>query len=242
MELKILYEDNHLIAVDKEPGVLSQKDSSGIPSLIEIVKDYLKDKYRKPGAVFLGPVHRLDRPASGVILFARTSKAADRLRREFTGRSVMKMYIALVESGRHYEHDTWIECEDRLVRKRGYSEKAGPGSRDVKTALLRFMALVSNERYALLLVNIKTGRKHQIRAQLAAQGTPIVGDTLYGSREPMPDGSICLHSYFLGFAHPTLREPVEIFSSVPERISDRINIDGNVIVKIIRDARAGSSE
>lgn len=241
MELKILYEDNHLIAVNKEAGVLSQKDSSGIPSLIEMVKDYIKVKYSKPGAVFCGPVHRLDKPVSGIIVFARTSKAAERLQKEFAGRTVVKMYIALVESGKRYETGTWVECEDRLVRKRGYSERAGAASRDVKTAQLRFMCLASNEQYSLLLVRLLTGRKHQIRAQLASQGTPVAGDGIYGSREPLPDGSICLHALSVKFTHPTRHEPVEIVSPIPERISDRIRIDEGILSRIEQEIRSQSS-
>ncbi len=241
MKLKILYEDNHLIAVDKEAGVLSQKDSSGVPSLTEMVKDYIKEKYKKPGAVFLGPVHRLDRPVSGIILFARTSKAAERMQKEFAGRSVVKIYLALVEGGKRPGHGAWTECEDRLVKKRGFSEKESAGSRNVKTARLKFTAVASNERYDLLLVSLLTGRKHQIRAQLALQGMPIVGDAAYGSREPVADGSICLHSYFMRFTHPTLRGPVEIFSAIPGWISDRIGTDESLLRNIAGGVRASAS-
>ncbi|MBN1496810.1 MAG: RNA pseudouridine synthase [Spirochaetes bacterium] len=237
MDLKILYEDNHLIAIDKEPGTLSQKDSSGAPSLIEYVKDYIKKKYDKPGAVFLGPVHRLDKPASGVMLFARTSKAAERLQKEFAARKVVKLYLALVENRKPHRPGTWIECEDRLVRKRGFSERAGAGSRNVKTAHLRFICLGSNRRYALLLVSLLTGRKHQIRAQLAAEGTPVVGDATYGARESLPRGAICLHAHFLKFTHPTRREQIEIVSPVPERISHRLSIDDDLLSRIESEIR-----
>jgi 23S rRNA pseudouridine1911/1915/1917 synthase len=232
MKLHILYEDNHIIAVEKEAGILSQQDSSGVPSLLDMVKDYIKKKYDKPGKVFLGLVHRIDKPASGVMVFARTSKAAQRLHREFAGRHVKKMYAALVERNRRIERDTWIECEDRLVRKRGYSERAGAESKKVKTATMRYRELASNERYALLLVELHTGRKHQIRAQLASQSMPVVGDGAYGSREKLIDGSICLHAVHLRFMHPTKKEPVELYSQIPERISNRIKIDNDLWQKI----------
>jgi 23S rRNA pseudouridine1911/1915/1917 synthase len=236
MKLHILYEDNHIIAVEKEAGILSQQDSTGVPSLLDMVKDYIKDTYKKPGKVFLGLVHRLDKPVSGVIVFARTSKAAQRLHQEFAGRSVKKIYVALVEHNIPLEQDIWIECEDRLVRKRGFSEKAGVESRNVKTARMRYMAIASNERYTLLLVELFTGRKHQIRAQLAAQKMPIVGDDTYGSLEKHNDGAICLHAVYMRFMHPTKKEPVELYSPIPERMASRIDIDDalwQTILKII---------
>ncbi len=226
MKMNILYEDNHLIAVEKEAGILSQGDSSGDPSLLDLVRDYIKEKYRKPGKVFIGLVHRLDKPVSGIMIFARTSKAAERLSRDFAGRSVVKMYIALVEKKMSSSENEWVECEDDLVGKRGFSEKADSDSRNVKTAKLRYRALASNERYALLLVHLLTGRKHQIRAQLAMRGMPIVGDETYGSKERLPDGSICLHAVYMTFKHPTKEERVEIFSNVPGRIADKIKFDG----------------
>jgi 23S rRNA pseudouridine1911/1915/1917 synthase len=232
MKVHILYEDNHIIAVEKEAGILSQQDSSGVPSLLDMVKDYLKKKYDKPGKVFLGLVHRIDKPVSGIMVFARTSKAAQRLHQEFAGRLVKKMYIALVERSGQIEQDTWIECEDRLVRKRGYSERADSESRKVQTARMRYRGLASNDRYTLLLVELHTGRKHQIRAQLAAQNMPVVGDAAYGSREKLVDGAICLHAVYIRFMHPTKKEPLELFSQIPERISNRIKIDDNLVRKI----------
>jgi 23S rRNA pseudouridine1911/1915/1917 synthase len=232
MKLHILYEDNHVIAVEKEAGILSQQDSTGVPSLPDMVKDYIKKKYDKPGNVFLGLVHRIDKPVSGVMVFARTSKAAQRLHQEFAGRTAKKMYIALVECDRQIEPDIWIECEDRLVRKRGYSERADAGSRNVKTARMRYMALALNDHYALLLVELFTGRKHQIRAQLASMGMPVVGDDTYGSKERLDDGSICLHAVYLSFMHPTKQEPVELLSRIPERILGRIRFSDALQLKI----------
>ena len=233
MKLNVLYEDNHIIAVEKEAGILSQQDSSGGPSLLDMVKDYIKKKYVKPGKVFLGLVHRIDKPVSGVMVFARTSKAAQRLHREFAGRTVKKMYAVLVERNRQIGRDTWIEREDRLVRKRGYSERAGAESRNVKTASMRYREIASNDQYALLLVELHTGRKHQIRAQLAAQRMPVVGDAAYGSKEKLSDGAICLHAVYMRFMHPTKKEEVELYSQIPERISDRIKIDDALWRKIV---------
>ncbi len=225
MKLHILYEDNHLIAVEKEAGILSQGDSSGDHSLLELVKDYIKEKYSKPGKVFIGLVHRLDKPVSGIMVFARTSKAAERLHREFAGREVVKIYVALVEKKKQLDESAWVECEDLLVEKRGYSEKAASGSRNVKTAKLRYRAVASNDRYTLLLVHLLTGRKHQIRAQLSMQGLSIAGDETYGSAEKLSDGSICLHAVFMSFKHPTKEERLELFSPVPARIAERIDVD-----------------
>ncbi len=233
MKLTILHEDNHIIAVEKEAGVLSQGDSSGDPSLLDLVRDYIKAAYNKPGRVFLGLVHRLDRPVSGIMVFARTSKAAERLSREFAGRGVVKMYIALVEKKGALPSDEWVECEDDLVGKRGYSEKAGSGSRNVRTAKLRYRLIDSNERYALVLVHLLTGRKHQIRAQLSMRGMPIVGDETYGTAEKLPDGSICLHAVYLGFRHPVKEKPVELFSEVPGRIAEKIEMGDTVRERII---------
>ncbi len=233
MKLSILYEDNHLLAVEKEAGILSQGDSSGDPSLLERVKDYIKEKYNKPGRVFLGLVHRIDKPVSGIMVFARTSKAAERLHREFAGRSVVKMYIALVEKNTLTDESAWVHCEDQLVGKRGFSEKAGSGSRNVKTAQLRYHVVSTNDRYALLLVHLLTGRKHQIRAQLSMRGLPIVGDETYGSTEKLSDGSICLHAIHMSFTHPTKGDRMELYSTVPGRIAERITVDDSLSEKIM---------
>src|SRR4030042_6626036 len=154
MKINIIYEDNHLIAAEKPAGILSQQDSSGVPSLLDFVKDYIKEKYRKPGTVFLGLVHRLDRPVSGITLFARTSKAARRMQREFAGRNVVKIYIALVETAKQLDQGVWIETETRLVRKKGYSEIADADSSNIKTARMKFIAITANEKYALLMVSL----------------------------------------------------------------------------------------
>jgi 23S rRNA pseudouridine1911/1915/1917 synthase len=225
MNLTILYEDNHIIVAEKEAGILSQKDSSGVPSLLDCVKDYIKKKYNKSGNVFLGLVHRLDKPASGIMVFARTSKAAQRLGTEFAERHVVKMYVALIEHRKPLEKLVWIERKDAMIRKRGYSEIAGDAGRGSKSATMKFMVISSNDAFSLILINIMTGRKHQIRAQLAAMDLPIVGDTKYGSSHALTDNSICLHSIYLNFMHPTKKIPVEVFSTIPERMSKKIKID-----------------
>ncbi len=240
MELTIIYEDNHLVVVEKPAGMLIQQDSSGVPSLLDRVREYIRARYNKPGNVFCGLVHRLDRQVSGVVVFAKTSKAARRLHEEFAGRTVIKIYIALVDQGVQIEQGRWIEREDRLVRRRGFSEQADDSSTNVKTAGMRYMAAASNERYSLLLVRLMTGRKHQIRAQLAAMDMPVVGDRTYGSQELVPDGAICLHAFYLEFAHPTKREPLVLTSPVPERISSRITVNEALIMKAIEDMDAVS--
>ncbi len=240
MNLNILYEDNHLIVIDKEAGILSQRDSSGIPSILEYTKNYIKTKYHKSGNVYLGLVHRLDKPVSGVQVLARTSKAAQRLHQEFAGRRTIKMYVALVESDKAFEHGKWIDREDTLIRKRGFSELSEHNVRNGKSARIRIMILTSNEAYSLVLVRIATGRKHQIRAQLSAMAMPILGDTKYGSGHAMADGSICLHAIYIQFMHPTKKTPIEIFSKIPERISERIAIS-EVLVQKLKDAIASQT-
>jgi 23S rRNA pseudouridine1911/1915/1917 synthase len=238
MELNIIYEDNHLVAVEKQAGMLIQQDSSGVPSLLDHVREYLRKKYNKPGNVFCGLVHRLDRQVSGVVVFAKTSKAASRLHEEFAGRSVIKLYIALVEKRKPIEEGRWIEREDRLVRRRGFSERADENSRNIKTAAMQFMAVTSNERYALLLVRLMTGRKHQIRAQMAAMDMPVVGDEAYGSQERLADDAICLHAFYLEFAHPTRKVPVMLVSPTPERISSRLPVDERLLMNLVNGRTA----
>lgn len=228
MKLTILYEDNHIIAADKDAGVLSQQDSSGELSLVDHVREYIRLKFNKPGKVFLGLVNRIDRPVSGIVVFARTSKAAQRLHREFAERKTVKIYAALTGNSPEYPPGGWIERDDELVRLRGRTELAGPESRKVRSARLKFKVLAADGNHSLLLVRLVTGRKHQIRTQLSALGMPVVGDLRYGSREALEDGSICLHAHYIRFDHPTKREPLEIVSPLPERIKSRIEIDADI--------------
>ncbi len=222
----ILYEDNHLLAVNKPAGLLTQGDATGDQCLLEICRDYIRRRYDKPGNVFLGLVHRLDRPVSGVIVFARTSKAAARLSDQFRARTVKKIYHALVE-GRpprpEGELEHWLTGDaHRLKSTVSACEK--PGS---KRARLRFSTLATTTDRTLLEVELLTGYKHQIRAQLAACGCPVVGDFKYDHRqkparpEPIMDGrAICLHAVTLVVIHPTRRGPVVFKAPVPGYFPD----------------------
>ncbi|HLJ10296.1 MAG TPA: RluA family pseudouridine synthase [Planctomycetaceae bacterium] len=211
--LDVLYEDNHCIAVAKPARVLTAGDKTGDVSLLELVKQYLKNKYRKPGNVFVGVVHRLDRPVSGVVLFARTSKAAGRLAEQFRKATVRKVYRAIVEghltepSG---EFADWLlkNEETNVVRV------VAAGTPSSRLAQLRFRRLESSGSVSLLEVTPTTGRSHQIRVQLASRGHPIYGDRKYGSKHSLP-GSIALHAAELTFAHPTRREPVTLRAPDP---------------------------
>lgn len=227
MELDILYEDNHLIVVMKPAGIITQRDSTGRLSLLDMVKEYIREKYDKPGEVFLGAVHRLDRTVSGPVLFARTSKAAGRLFDEFKQRRVLKLYAALVHApsgaaGRGDGLAEWTTLSHHLERKRDTTKIAAQAGDRTKEASLRYTVLSRDERYALLLIHLLTGRKHQIRAQLAAIGCPVVGDVHYGSAERTDPDAISLHSCYLRFNHPTLKVPVVIHSALPERITARL--------------------
>ncbi len=196
----------------------------------------------KPGSAFLGLVHRLDRPVSGVMLFARTSKAARRLHSEFGGRRVVKRYIALVETAGPLLQGEWIECEDRLARGRGFSRRADEGSPNAKTARLRYKVMANSDGYALLLVDLKTGRKHQIRAQLGALGMPVAGDTLYGSSSRREDGAICLHAAYMRFMHPTKGENIEIFSPIPSRFTEGLTINDALMDRILGTLASPASQ
>jgi len=208
-ELRVLFEDNHLIAVYKPAGVLTQGDSSGDPSLMDWVKRWLAERYHKPGNVFLGLVHRLDRPVSGVVLFARTSKAASRLSQQFREREVDKRYLVAVEG-------TVTPARGRLEHFIAHHE----GSRSVevsnhdrsgaKTARLRYDTRWTGDKVSVLEVQLETGRKHQIRAQLAHVGHPVVGDRLYGARLRNDTSGIALCSISLAIMHPIARSPLTI--------------------------------
>jgi 23S rRNA pseudouridine1911/1915/1917 synthase len=236
MELNILYEDNHLIAVEKPAGLLIQGDSSGDETLIDRVKEYLRLKYRKPGEVFLGMVHRLDRPVSGAVLFARTSKAASRLFTEFSSRNVLKVYCAAVHcpSERAGFGEGWQTLRGYLVREGDRSvvlEEKVQGALDCE---LEARVIARREGSALVMARLVTGRKHQIRAQLAALGMPVIGDARYGSDRRIKGGSIMLHSMCIRVAHPTRREPVEIVSEPPPSMLSLFSGAGN-LMDIVRE-------
>jgi len=212
-KLHILYEDNHLIAVYKPGGVLVQGDVSREPSLLDMVKDYIKKQYNKPGKVFLGLVHRLDRPVAGVVVFARTSKSASRLSEQWRQRSINKIYWALVLGEMPLPSGRLIS----YLKKRRQKVSLTDGEhKRAQEAALSYRTLLTRGKMSLLEVNLHTGRKHQIRAQLAAEGCPIVGDMKYGAPERREDGTICLMAKSLTFMHPTRPETIHIEAPAPD--------------------------
>lgn len=215
MKLDIVYEDNHLIIVNKNPGDIVQGDKTGDKPLVEFVKDYIKDKYNKPGAVFLGVVHRLDRPTSGVVLFARTSKALERMNKLFKTREVDKNYWAVVKN---LPESASGELTHHLVRnpknnKSFAYDKPMPGS---KEARLKYRVLATLKNYTLLRIELLTGRHHQIRSQLSKIGCSIKGDLKYGFDRSNKDGSIHLHAHELRFIHPVKNEELHVVAPPPK--------------------------
>ena len=213
--MTVLYEDNHIIAVNKTCNEIVQGDKTGDTPLSETVKAYIKDKYNKPGEVFLGVTHRLDRPTSGVVLFARTSKALTRLNEMFKSHEqIKKTYWAIVQGAPKVPEarlENWLVRNE--VQNKSYIAK--PGAKEAKQAILSYKTLVKGEHYTLLEVNLETGRHHQIRCQLAAIGCPIKGDLKYGAKRSNPDGGICLHARKIEFIHPVKKENICITASVP---------------------------
>ncbi len=213
-DLRILYEDNHLIAVNKLPSDIVQGDKTGDRTLADKVRDYLKEEYGKKGNVFIGIPHRLDRPTSGVVLFARTEKALERLSALFREGGVKKTYWALVAERPPRDSDTLVHWLRRNQSLNKSFVVAGPGN-DAKEARLSYRLLLSLERYHLLEIELHTGRHHQIRAQLAAIGCHIKGDLKYGSPRSNPGGGIHLHARQVSFLHPVKKEPLTIVADPP---------------------------
>lgn len=213
--MTILYEDNHIIAINKTTSEIVQGDKTGDEPLSERVKHYLKEKYNKPGEVFLGVTHRLDRPVSGVVLFAKTSKALTRLNEMFKTKDVEKTYWAIVASK---PKELEGRLEHYLVRNEKQNKSfAYPKERpNSKKATLTYKLIGSSERYHLLEVKLETGRHHQIRCQLATIGCPIKGDLKYGSPRSNPNGGISLHARQIKFIHPVSKQEIEIIAPVPE--------------------------
>lgn len=213
--MTVLYEDNHIIAVNKTCNEIVQGDKTGDTPLSEIVKAYIKDKYNKPGEVFLGVTHRLDRPTSGVVLFARTSKALTRLNEMFKSHEqIQKTYWAIVQGCPKVPE---ARLENWLVRNEAQNKSyiAKPHANNAKQAILEYRTLVRGENYTLLEVNLETGRHHQIRCQLAAIGCPVKGDLKYGAKRSNPDGGISLHARKIEFIHPVSKENICITAPVP---------------------------
>lgn len=221
--MEVLYEDNHIIIVNKAPGEIVQGDKTGDATLGDSVKQYIKEKYAKPGAVFLGVVHRLDRPVSGAVIFARTSKALARMSEMFRKGEVRKTYHAIVPR-RDILEETTVTLEHWLTRNERQN-KAYAHNREIngsKRALLDFRALTSSDRYTLLEIHLHTGRHHQIRCQLAAEGMPIKGDLKYGAPRSNPDGSISLHARSVAFTHPVSRLPILVKAPYPDGLWQKI--------------------
>lgn len=223
--MKVVYEDNHIIIVAKESGEIVQGDKTGDVPLSETVKQYIKDKYQKPGAVFLGVTHRLDRPVSGLVVFARTSKALTRLNNMFRNGEVHKTYWAIVQSPPHSQEGTlrhWLVRNERQNKSYAHDHEVP----DSKEAVLKYRLMGQSERYWLLEVNLLTGRHHQIRCQLAAMGSPIKGDLKYGARRSNPDGSISLLARRIEFVHPVSKESIVVESPLPaDRLWQSITVN-----------------
>lgn len=213
--MDVVYEDNHLIIVNKSSSEIVQGDKTGDKPLAEMVKEYIKQKYHKPGNVFLGVVHRLDRPVSGLVVFARTSKALARLNEMFRTKEVHKTYWAIVGNCPLTEEGElvhWLVRNEKQNKSYAY-DKEKP---EAKKAILDYKLIGRSERYFLLEVDLKTGRHHQIRCQLAKMGCPIKGDLKYGSPRSNPDGSICLHARRVRFVHPVSKQEIDVTAPVPE--------------------------
>lgn len=213
--MKVVYEDNHVIIVYKESGEIVQGDKTGDVPLSKTVKDYIKTKYHKPGNVFLGVVHRLDRPVAGLVVFARTSKALTRLNAMFRDGQVHKTYWAITQTLPPAPEATltnWLTRNEKQNKSYAYDHEVS----GAKKAVLVYRVIGHTERYHLLEVRLMTGRHHQIRCQLAHMGCPIKGDLKYGAKRSNPDGSICLLSHAVQFEHPVTHEYVSLHSPLPD--------------------------
>lgn len=211
----VLYEDNHLLVVNKASGILVQGDQTGDIPLVELCKAYLKKQHNKPGAVFLGVVHRIDRPVSGIVVFARTSKALERMNALFREKETKKTYWAIVKNKPAQEQGTlihWLAKDERKNKTTAYPRETVGALRSE----LSYQIIAHQEGFWLLEVKPVTGRPHQIRVQLATMGTPIKGDTKYGFPDPNEDASICLHARRLEFIHPVKKEFVFFEAPLPE--------------------------
>jgi len=212
--MQVVYEDNHIIIVYKQSGEIVQGDKTGDKPLSDTVKEWIKARYNKPGNVFLGVVHRLDRPVAGLVMFGKTSKATSRLNAMFREGQVHKTYWAIVSGTPKADEatlDNWLVRNEKENKSYAYDHEV-PNS---KHALLRYKVIARSDNYTLLAVDLLTGRHHQIRCQLAHAGMPIKGDLKYGARRSNPDGSISLLSHRMSFVHPVSKKTIDITSPVP---------------------------
>lgn len=218
--MQVLYEDNHIIIVYKQSGEIVQGDKTGDKPLSETIKEWIKEKYAKPGNVFLGVVHRLDRPVSGIVVFAKTSKALSRLNNMFRNGEVRKTYWAMVQTAPNMPEATltnWLVRNEKQNKSYVYNNEMP----NAKQAILKYKTIGQTEHYTLLEVNLLTGRHHQIRCQLATMGCPIKGDLKYGARRSNPDGSISLLSHKVEFIHPVSKQKIVVVSPLPtEKVWD----------------------
>lgn len=215
--LQVLFEDNHIIIVNKRSGDITQGDKTGDKPLSDVVKEYVKEKYNKAGNVFLGVVHRLDRPTSGVIIFARTSKALERLNKMLRDKLIQKTYWAVVKDRPKKEKDTLIN----FLKKNPKNNKSSVYAKEIegsKKAILHYQIIKKLDNYSLLEVDLETGRHHQIRAQLSAIGFPIKGDLKYGFNRSNKDGSIHLHAKKIEFIHPVTKEKISVLAPTPKEV------------------------
>lgn len=213
--MNVLYEDNHVIIVNKAAGEIVQGDKTGDLPLVTKVKAYIKEHYAKPGAVFLGIPHRLDRPVSGIVVFARTTKCLKRMNALFRNGQVEKTYLAIVKKMPPKEHDElhgWIVKNEKINKSFVYDSADSDG----KEARLRYRVVARSDRHVLLAVRLLTGRHHQIRCQLAAMGCPIKGDLKYGSPRSNADGSISLHAWRVRFEHPVSHIQIDVKAPLPD--------------------------
>ncbi len=213
--MEVLYEDNHLIIVNKSCSEIVQGDKTGDTPLSEMLKAWLKEKYDKPGNVFVGVTHRLDRPVSGLVVFAKTSKALTRLNDMFRNGEVKKQYWAIVKHAPEQESGELVHylVRNEKSNKSVAYDRERPGA---KRAVLDYRVLAHSDRYTLLEVNLKTGRHHQIRCQLAKIGSPIKGDLKYGAERSNPDGGISLHARHVEFIHPVSKQLISVTAPVPD--------------------------
>jgi len=212
--MDILFEDNHIIAINKKPSEIIQGDKTGDVPLNEKVKEYIKKKYNKPGNVYLGTIHRIDRPVSGVILFGKTSKATSRLSEMFSTKEVKKTYWAVVKNKPEKEEDTLVGFLFKNEKQNKSYQSSSPKKGYLESSL-NYRIIASSDNYYLLEVNPQTGRHHQIRVQLSAMGCPIKGDLKYGFDRSNKNASIHLHARKINFVHPVTKENIEIIANPP---------------------------